>query len=90
MIGWVEEEHEIMSYKSFFKPTISEKIPFWKLKKLLILIALTSIHERFTECVSDWGILNNDWLIQKNDLLTSIWRSLCHIVKYLTHAFPDL
>ena len=32
-----------------------------KTKKMLILIAPTSIYiERFIGCVSDWSILNND------------------------------
>ena len=52
---------------------------FQKLKKLLILIATTSIHiERFSGCVSDWSVLNNDWPMQKFDLLTLIWGSLCY------------
>ena len=74
MISWVEEEHEIMSDKGFFKQFISEKQSrFQKLKKLLILIAPTSIYiERFTGCVSDWSILNNDSAIQKFDLITLI------------------
>ena len=63
----VEEGYEIMSDKEFFKHALLEKsFNFQKLKKLLMLIALTSIHvERFTGCVSDWDILNNDWLNQK-------------------------
>ena len=58
----VEEGYEIMSDKKFFKHVLSEKsFSFQKLKKLLMLIALTSIHvERFTGCVSDWDIVNND------------------------------
>ena len=62
VISWVEEEHEIMSDKGFFKQFMSEKqSSFQKLKKLLILTAPTSIYiERFTECISDWSILNND------------------------------
>ena len=80
VINWVEEEHEIMSYKGFFKLFMSEKqSSFQKLKKLLILIAPTSIYiERFTGCVSDWSVLNNDSAIQKFDLLTLIWVSLCY------------
>ena len=36
-----------------------------------MLIAPASIYiERFTGCVSDWSILNNDRAIQKFDLLT--------------------
>ena len=76
MISLVEEKHEIVSDKEFFKPFMSEKqSSFQKLKKLLILIAPTSIiHiERFIGCISDWSILNNDWPIQKFDL---IWGSL--------------
>ena len=54
VISWVKKEHEIMSDEGIFTS-------FQKLKKLLILIAPTSIHiERFTGCVSDWSILNND------------------------------
>ena len=61
-----------------------------KLKKLLMLIAPTSNYiERFTGCVRDWSILNNDSAIQKFDLLTLIWGPYATI-KYLTHAFPDL
>ena len=62
VISWVEEEHEIMSDKGVFKQFMSEKqSSFQKLKKLLILIVPTSIYiERFTGCVSDWSILNND------------------------------
>ena len=26
-------------------------------------------------CVSDWSILSDDWLIDKFDLLTPIWRA---------------
>ena len=51
-------------------------------KKLLILIASASIYvERFAGRVSDWSILNNDWPIQKFDLLTSMLRRLYHIAK---------
>ena len=51
---------------------------FQKLKKT-ILIAPTNIPiERFTGCVSDWSILNNDWPIQKFDLLSLTWGSLCY------------
>ena len=62
VIRWVEEEHEIMSDKGFFKQFMSEKqSSFQKLKKLLILIVPTSIYiERFTGGVSEWSILNND------------------------------
>ena len=62
VISWVEEELEIISNKGFFKQFMSEKqSSFQKLKKLLILIAPTSIYiERFTECISDWSILNHD------------------------------
>ena len=79
VISWVEEEHEIMSDKGFFKQFMSEKqSSFQKLKKLLILIVPTSIYvERYTGFVSDWSILNNDWATQKFDLLTLIWGSLC-------------
>ena len=60
------------------------------MKKLLILIAQTSIHiERFSGCVSDWSVLYNDWSIQKVDLLTLIWGAYA-TVKHLTQAFPDL
>ena len=45
--------------------------------------------ERFTECVSYWGILNNDWATQKFDLLTLNGGAYATI-RYLTHAFPDL
>ena len=52
---------------------------FEKLKKLLRLIAPTSIYiERFSGCVKDWSMLDNDWAIQKFDLLTFIWGSLCY------------
>ena len=80
VISWVEGEHEIMSDKWFLKPFMSEKqSSFQKLKKLLILISPTSIYiERFTGCVSDWSILNNDSAIQKFDLLTLILGSLCY------------
>ena len=62
VISWVEEEHEIMSDKGFFKQFMSEKqSSFQKLKKLLMLIVPTSIFvERYTGFVSDWSILNND------------------------------
>ena len=58
-----------MSDKGFFKQFMSEKqFSFQKLKKLLILIAPTRIHiERFTRCVGDWSILNDDWPMQKFD-----------------------
>ena len=62
VISWVEEEHEIMSDKGFFKQFMSEKqSSFQKLKKLLIQIAPTRIYiERFTGCVCGWSTLNND------------------------------
>ena len=61
LASWVVEEHETMSDKGFFKQFMSEKSSFQKLKKLLILITPTSIYiERFTGCVSDWSILNNN------------------------------
>ena len=80
VISGAEEEHEIMSDKGFFKQYMSQK---WssseKLKKLLILIAPRSIYiEGLTGCVSDCSILNNDGAIQKFDLLTLIWESLCY------------
>ena len=60
------------------------------MKKLLILIAPTSIYiERFTGRVSDWGILYNGSGIQKFDIVTLIWGAYA-INKCLTHAFPDL
>ena len=91
MISWVEEEHGIMSDKGLFKQFMLQKqSSFQKLKKLLILIAPTSIHiERFSGCISDWSVLNNDWSIEKFDLLTLIWGAYA-TVKYLTHEFPDL
>ena len=62
VISWVEEQHEIMSDKGFFKEFMSQKqSSFQKLKKMLKLIAPTSICiERFTGCFSDWDILTND------------------------------
>ena len=58
-ISWVEKEQEIMADKGFFKQFLSQKqSSFEKLKKLLILIAPTSICiERLTGCVSEQ---NND------------------------------
>ena len=52
VISLVEEEHEIMSDKRFFKQFMSEKYSsFQKLEKLLILIAPTNIYvERFSGC----------------------------------------
>ena len=41
--------------------------------------------QRFTGHVCDWGVLN-DWQIQKIDLLTSTWGSICNIAKCSTHA----
>ena len=44
VISWVEDKHEIMSFKGFFKQFLAEKQSiFQTLKKLLILIAPTSI-----------------------------------------------
>ena len=78
MVSLFEDEHEIMSVKGFFKQFMSEKSnSFQKLKKLLILITPTSISiKRFTGWVSDLSILNNDWPIQKFDLLALILKSL--------------
>ena len=45
--------------------------------------------ERLTGCLSDWGMLNNDWPIQKFDLLTLIWGSLCYS-QILNPCIPDL
>ena len=80
-----------MSDKGFFKQFMSKKqYSFQKMKKLLILIAPTSIHiERFTGCVSDWSILKNDRAIKKFDLVTLVWGAYA-LIKYLNHAFPDL
>ena len=45
VISWIEEEREIISNKGFFKQFLSQKqSSFEKLKKLLILIAPTSIY----------------------------------------------
>ena len=45
VISWIEEEREIISNKGFFKQFLSQKqSSFEKLKKLLILIASTSIY----------------------------------------------
>ena len=67
MISWVNEEQENMSDKRFFEQALSAKLySSQKLKKLIILIAPTSVHiERFTGRDNDWSIKNNDWPIQK-------------------------
>ena len=45
VISWIEEEREIISNKGFFKQFLSQKqSSFEKLKKLLTLIAPTSIY----------------------------------------------
>ena len=73
--------------KSFHKKFSLSR--FHKPKKLLILMAPTSIYvSRFDECVSDWSILNNYWPIQKIDLHQ--YGGVYGTVKYLTHAFPEL
>ena len=44
-------------------------------------IAATRIHvERFIERVPNWSILNTVWPINRMDLLTCTWQTLCHIV----------
>ena len=43
--------------------------------------------QKFTGHVYECGVLN-DWPIQKIDLLTSTWGSLCNIAKCSTHAVP--
>ena len=44
-------------------------------------IVSARIHvERFLECVRDWFILNTVWSMQRLDLLSSTWKTLCHIV----------
>ena len=44
-------------------------------------IASTRIHvEQFIGHVRDWSILNTVWPMQRLDLLSSTWKTLCHIV----------
>ena len=74
-LAGLKEKPEIISDKGFFKQFRSEKwSSFQNLKKLLILTTPISTNiERFTGSVSDWSILNNNWPIQKLNLLTLIW-----------------
>ena len=91
VISWVEEEHKIRSSKATFKQAMSEKFSsFQSLKKLLILIAPTSIHvETFAGCDSGWSVLKNEWLNQKDWLTNIDWRSLCHS-QILNSCIPRL
>ena len=44
-------------------------------------IASTRIHvEQFIGQVRDWSIFNAVWPVQRMDLLSSTWQTLCHIV----------
>ena len=90
----------------FKQTMFEKQSSFQKLMKLLILIPPKSMDvkrfirrvdadvdvdvERFIRRVTDWRILNNDCLIQKIHLLTSLWRTLCHIVKYLDNWIATL
>ena len=54
------------------------------MKKLLILIAPTSIRERFTRDVRDWSILNSEWPVQKTDFTNiSMEESMPHCIPRL-------
>ena len=44
--------------------------------------------KKFTACVINWNILNNDLPNQKNDFHQ--YEEIYATVKYLTHAFQDL
>ena len=47
-------------------------------------IASTRIHvERYIGRVRDWEILNVVWSLQRMDLTSSTWQTLCHIVNIL-------
>ena len=44
-------------------------------------IAACRIHvERFIGRVRDWNILNAVWPVQRMDLVSSVWKGICHIV----------
>ena len=102
VINWVNEDHEIMSDKGFAiqdlcsikgiylnRPSQKNNPQFSEAEIANNFdIAATRIHvERFIGRVRDWNILNNVWPIQKIDLLTSTWRSLCYMVNLL---FPPI
>ena len=45
------------------------------------ILILLQIHvEQFIGRVRGWSILNTVWHMQRLDLLSSTWKTLCHIV----------
>ncbi|XP_066924260.1 uncharacterized protein [Clytia hemisphaerica] len=95
ILRFVEEEHELMSDRGFSvqdlcaikgiylnRPKQKENDQFSEQEiHRNFDIASTRIHvERFIGRVRDWTILNKVWPLNQNDILSSVWQMLCHIV----------
>ena len=92
---YVEEEHEVMSDKGFsIQDLCAIKGVFLNRPKQKdgdqfneadvqknFDIASTRIHvERYIGRVRDWTILNKVWPLNRMDMLSSTWQTICHIV----------
>ena len=95
VLEWVNPEHELMSDRGFAiqdycavkgiylnRPAQKSTEKFSHADVATNFdIASTRIHvERFIGRVRDWSILNAVWPLQRMDLLSSTWQTLCHIV----------
>ena len=100
VLDWVEPEHEVMADRGFSlqdycaSKGVYLNRPAQKSNPQFAAnfdIAATRIHvERFIGRVRDWTILNTVWPIHRIDLLSSVWKSLCHIVNMtMEHIDPN-
>ena len=95
VLSWLTPKHELMADRGFAvqdccsikgvylnqpAPKNLDKFSHGDVSKNFN-IASTRIHvERFIGCVRDWSILNTVWPMQRLDLNSSTWKTLCHIV----------
>ena len=95
VLDWIRSEHEVMSDRGFCiqeqcaikgiflnRPAQKSNPQFCDAEiSANFDISSCRIHvERFIGCVRDWDILNSVWPLQRMDILSSVWQSLCHIV----------
>jgi hypothetical protein len=95
VLEWIRSEHELMADRGFSvqdycsvkgvylnRPAQKDNNQFSQSDVASNFdIASTRIHvERFIGRVRDWSILNSVWPLQRMDLLSSTWQTLCHII----------
>ncbi len=95
VLKFVQEDHEIMTDRGFSiqdlcaekgvalnRPKQKENDQFSSIETQRNFdIASTRIHvERFIGRVRNWKILNEIWPLNRIDMLTSTWQTICHVV----------